>query len=236
MAGDMHHRHRQGAEGEGVAIAEQMIELRAILRELTARVEQLAEHLLDLRDMLADSDPAAELFLQIGRGREMIGVGMGLQQPGDCQIMSPAIGDHRIGAGGSGAARCRIEIEHRIDDRRLPAFPVMHDIADGKAVPIKEARNFRLQCRIGLRGLDLCSRGCKHRIGHAHGASPSLWSTSGTFPPARKWCRCIFRKRNAANSRKGPARKRAAAPAPPLFCRMPCPDSRVRRAAHHVLH
>jgi hypothetical protein len=49
---------------------EEVIELAAIMGKLGARIEELAEHLLHLPDVLADGDATAQLLLQVGRRRE----------------------------------------------------------------------------------------------------------------------------------------------------------------------
>jgi hypothetical protein len=65
----------------GVAIVEQPVELAAVALELGAFVEDLAEGVLHDGDVLADADLAAQLLLDIGRGRQVVGVDMGLDQP-----------------------------------------------------------------------------------------------------------------------------------------------------------
>jgi hypothetical protein len=60
-----------------------VVELAAIAGEAAAGIEQLAEHLLHLADVAADGDAPAELLLEVGRGRQVVGVGMGFQYPFD---------------------------------------------------------------------------------------------------------------------------------------------------------
>ena len=67
----------------GVAILEQPVELAAVALELGALVEHLAEGVLHDGDVLADADLAAELALDVGRGRQVVGMDMGLDQPFD---------------------------------------------------------------------------------------------------------------------------------------------------------
>ena len=73
-----------------------MVEIRAVALEVRTGIEKLAECLLHGDDMFADSDFSAELLLQIGCGREVIGMRVGFQMPIDRQALLPDIGEHRI--------------------------------------------------------------------------------------------------------------------------------------------
>ena len=79
----MQHRDIEIADAETVAIFPKAIKVRAVALEVGTGIEQLAECLLHDDDVLADGDLSADLLLQIGRGREVIGVGVGLQMPVD---------------------------------------------------------------------------------------------------------------------------------------------------------
>jgi len=69
---------------EALAVLEQMVELAAVAYDI-GRVEHGPEDLLYLADMLADPDLGAGLALDIGRARQMVGMGVGLQHPIDRQ-------------------------------------------------------------------------------------------------------------------------------------------------------
>src|SRR3546814_13342301 len=58
------------------AVGNELVELRTVARELGAFVEYLPEHTLDGDDFPTDDELAAKLFLKIGRGRKVIGMGM----------------------------------------------------------------------------------------------------------------------------------------------------------------
>jgi hypothetical protein len=73
----------------------------------------------------------------------MIGMDMGFQQPLHCGALRFHIGDELVGGGGLGAARRGVEIEHRIDDRRLPGGRVDDDIAHGEGIGVEEAFHVR---------------------------------------------------------------------------------------------
>jgi hypothetical protein len=66
-----------------IAVLEEPIELRAVPREVGASVEQFSEDVLDADDFPADRELAAQVLLEIGRGRQVIGVSVGLQEPID---------------------------------------------------------------------------------------------------------------------------------------------------------
>ena len=175
MAGDVKNRYRQGADAEGISVLEQHIELRTVMREFGAGVEQLAKHGLQRSDVLADRDCAAKPFLKIGRGREVIGMGMGLEQPNHLQIMRSDVFDDRIGRGRRGAARIGIKVEHRVDNRRLAGRRIAHHVGDGESGRIKEAGDFRPQRRTSPRTLDLRGRRSKDRIIGTHDNSPIIY-------------------------------------------------------------
>ena len=53
----------QSADLEGFPIGEEVPELRAVTGKTRFGIEQVAEHFLDVRDMAANADLAAQLFL-----------------------------------------------------------------------------------------------------------------------------------------------------------------------------
>jgi glyoxylate carboligase len=73
MARSVHDLRRDLAQPEGVAGLEQHVELAAGALDLGAGVENLAEHVLDGRNLGADRKLAAELLLDVRRSRQMVG-------------------------------------------------------------------------------------------------------------------------------------------------------------------
>src|SRR3546814_16890205 len=65
-------------------------------------VEDVAEYSLNVPDMLADRDRAAEPFLDPSCCREMIGMRVGLQKPVDRDALGADILHDRFGRGGRG--------------------------------------------------------------------------------------------------------------------------------------
>ena len=102
---------------ECVAVVEQPVELAAVALELGAGIEDLAEHVLHDGDVLADAELAAELLLDIGRGRKMIGMDVGLENPIKLEIVSADM-SRSAGRRSRNAVRPADEVivEHRIDD------------------------------------------------------------------------------------------------------------------------
>ena len=99
----------------GVAILEQAVELAAIALKLGALVEDFAEHLLHFADVLADADLAAELFAGLGRGRQVVGMGVGFDQPFEFQPPIADESDDRSGGAEADAAGRVVEIEDGVD-------------------------------------------------------------------------------------------------------------------------
>ena len=126
---------------EPVAIGEQPVELAAVALELRAGVEDLAEHFLHDGDVAADRQHAAELLLEIGRGRQMVGMHMGLEQPFHLEPVFVHKGDQPVGGPAFGAAGGRIEVQHGIDERALAGGGVGRDIAHRIGRLVEKARD-----------------------------------------------------------------------------------------------
>ena len=74
MAGGVHDIGHHRADGVGIAVAEEPVELGAVALELGAFVEDLAEGVLNDRDVLADAQFAAELLLDVGCAGQVVGM------------------------------------------------------------------------------------------------------------------------------------------------------------------
>src|SRR3546814_13439692 len=101
----------QFANCETVAIGPETIEIRAITAKFGSGVEDVAEYSLNVPDMLADRDRAAEPFLDPSCCREMIGMRVGLQKPVDrdalgADILHDRFGRRRLGTPTS--EECRV--------------------------------------------------------------------------------------------------------------------------------
>jgi len=87
MAWHMQYRHFQIADLKALAVGKQLVEIRSVAWELVTKIEQLSECLLHSDDVLSDRDLPSQLLLQIGRGGEMIRMGVGFQLPVNVQLM-----------------------------------------------------------------------------------------------------------------------------------------------------
>src|SRR3546814_14076184 len=85
-----------------------MIEVGPIALKVASRVEQFAEAVLHGDDMLADRNLAAQLFLEIRRRREVVGMRMGIEQPADAELMLFYEIDDLVCRGKARATRRRI--------------------------------------------------------------------------------------------------------------------------------
>ena len=80
-----------------ITVVEQQIELAAVTLEIRTCIEDFAERVLDDGDLLADTELAAKLLLDIGRGGKMIGVDVGLENPIKGEIVSADMIDKNVG-------------------------------------------------------------------------------------------------------------------------------------------
>ena len=108
-----------------------MVELTAVGGEVRPGIEDAGEHFLDVGDMRADCGLAAERLLEIGRGGQVIGMGVGFQNPVDGQLLLADIGNDGIRRFGGGAARLGVEVQDRIDNRAVVAAWFADDVGDG---------------------------------------------------------------------------------------------------------
>ena len=131
------------------------IELGTIARELGPVVENLAKDLLNLRYMPSDGQHSAKLFLQVRRGRKMVGMCMGLNQP--CHRQSVRLYEFNdfVGRAIGSPARCWFIVQNRIYDRGFAALRVKDDISDRVGVLVEEPLNNRAKRFIAKRPGDL---------------------------------------------------------------------------------
>ncbi len=152
MAGGMQGKTLQATYLVGIAIGEELVELRAVALEFRTLVENLAECVLHGENVLADADFAAQFLLNVGRARKVVGMDMRLDDPFQRQVMFANKGDHGVGALKSQAARCRIEFHDRINHRAGLAPRVANHIADGVRLFVKKPGDFGFGCKIDGRG------------------------------------------------------------------------------------
>jgi len=142
-------RHRdhpglQRAYGEALPIAEQMIELVAVGREFRLQVEQALEDALHLGDPATHGKASAQLFAQPAGGAQVVRMGVRFQDPLHCELLAQHEVDDALRRGGRRAARARIEVQHRIDDRAGAAPSGVHDVAHGSRGGVEEGLHLGL--------------------------------------------------------------------------------------------
>jgi hypothetical protein len=118
------------AEGEALAIGKKMIELPAIGDEIFSRIEDSGEVALHPDNLAADGDATAATLLQALRAREMVGVDMGLENPGEAQLLVGKEMCDAIDALMKGASGARLVVEHGVDDGTIRSPAAMHDMTD----------------------------------------------------------------------------------------------------------
>ena len=144
-----------GADRIAVAVLEQAVELAAVALELGSLVEDLAEGFLNDRDVLADTEPAAEFALDVGRRREVVGMDVGLDQPFEPPAVAPDMVDDAVGAVVCDAARRVVDVHHRIDDRAGVGRGIAHDVADRVGRCVEERHDLGLDAQVGCEGQGL---------------------------------------------------------------------------------
>jgi hypothetical protein len=85
------------ADGVAFAVLDKVVELPPVPRKIGTDIEQGSKRFLDAHDLLADRQPAAQGRLQVGRGRQVIGMSVGLQLPDHLQTLGADVGDHGVG-------------------------------------------------------------------------------------------------------------------------------------------
>jgi hypothetical protein len=104
-------------------------------------VEDFLEHRLHRADVAADADLAAQLCLQVGRGRQVVGMGVGFQQPVHRQPGLAHVGDDPVGAGVRGTPGLGVVITHAVDDGGAPRDRVRHHVGHGKGGGVEKRLN-----------------------------------------------------------------------------------------------
>ncbi len=120
----------------------QAVELRTVKLELRLKVVDIAKHPLDLGDGRTDADLPAQLALEVSAGRQVVGMGVGLQQPLHLQAFSLDESGDSVGTGGADAPGGGIVVQHRVDDGAFLGARGMHHVAHGRRRRVEETLNF----------------------------------------------------------------------------------------------
>ncbi len=131
------------ADCEAVALGEEPVELRAAAGHLVAEIVDVLPLVLDLGDVLADTDRRTDLVLDVAGRREVIGMGVGLEQPLDLEPLRLDMGEDGIRGISGHRARGGVVVEHRVDDRAFAAARRAYHIGDRVGGLVEESLNFR---------------------------------------------------------------------------------------------
>src|SRR3546814_7628366 len=104
----------QRPKRETLSIDEEPVEVGAVGLQVI-ECEDWAEDLLHVTDMLANADQCAGLCLDIGGGREMVGMGVGFQHHGDAPALVLRHRQYPVGRAGIDLAAGQVEIKHGVD-------------------------------------------------------------------------------------------------------------------------
>jgi len=129
VAGHVQGRDRQATDLEALAVGQQAVELAAVGQEAALEVEDAAEHLLHRADVRADGDLPAQVVADVLRAREVVGMGVGFQDPLHLPALGAHVVDDAVGRGAGQRAGFGLEIQHRVDHRDLAAGGVGQHIA-----------------------------------------------------------------------------------------------------------
>ena len=139
VAGCVDGKRLQGSDLVAVALGKQAVELRSVALKFGAFVENLAKGILHKGDVFTDADLAAQLSLNIGGTRQMVGMNVGFNQPFQRQTMRCDEFNHCIGRGIGNATRRVIDIHHAVDHRTGGTGGITHHIAHGVGFGVKES-------------------------------------------------------------------------------------------------
>ena len=101
-----------------------MVELATVRQEGTLQVEDGLERGLHAFDVLANRDAPADVIADVRRARQVVGVGMGLENPINLQTLGLDICQHLVRRGCAGVAGLEVVVKHRVDDGRVVASVV----------------------------------------------------------------------------------------------------------------
>lgn len=166
MAGNVERYSLDIAQAECLAIGEQVIELRSVTFEFGSGIEQLAEDFLHANDLATDGELSSKPFLQIGRGRDVIGMSMRLDLPLHFQTIRSYVFDDAVGRSVGSAPRCRLKVEDRIDNRRLARGRVVQNVGDRIGRLVEKACDRRALALVRQSAVDLLRRVCEGGVAH----------------------------------------------------------------------
>src|SRR3546814_11694925 len=108
----MQHGEQNIADHQFIPVLEQTVELRAVALELGTFIEDFSEDALHRHDLAPDCPLTAKFLLQIGRGRQVVRVRVGLEAPVDGTPLLLHTGDNLVRPLEAGPARGLAPVTH----------------------------------------------------------------------------------------------------------------------------
>lgn len=138
VSGSMEHLDLQFADPERFTVGEQIIEFGPGAGHV-GRIEHAREDLLHFTDMGTDTDPSPGPGLDQRRRGQVIGMGVGFKHACDSPVAILRGSEDGFRRPGRNLARSRIEIEHRVNDRRFAGGGIANQIGHGEGRFVKKA-------------------------------------------------------------------------------------------------
>lgn len=137
-------RRLESAHGKDLVIGKQMVKLAAVRGEPLFGVEYALEMALHVRDPGANADAPTKPGFQKGRGRQMVGMNVGLKDPFHRKaVLAHEIHD-AIRLNGIGTPGLGVKVQHRIDDCTCATRRLEKDIGNRRGLRIEECLNLRV--------------------------------------------------------------------------------------------
>src|ERR1700738_734480 len=177
MAWHMQRHCLECAHLEPLTVAEKVVELAAIPGEIAAGIEYLPEHLLDAEDLVTDRHLPSQSFAQVRCRRQMVRVGMRLEQPSNTQTFRFYVINEHVNRPYRSPAGGGIEVQHAVDDRAGLGCRITHNVADCIRCLVEEGLDGRAQRSRSQRSLNDPTGVCAGRVAVFGGHNASM----GTF-------------------------------------------------------
>ncbi len=129
----------QVADPEAFAVGEELVPLRTVGRERGVVIVDAFPQLLHVDDLFADRGRHAGFRIEIAGRREVVGVGMRVQNPDQLVAFTFDVGEQGVGRSRRRGRRIRVEIEDRVDDGAGFRFGIGDDVLNALRALLEEA-------------------------------------------------------------------------------------------------
>lgn len=137
----------QAADHKCVTVIEQKVKLATVSGKFGACIKDITKDLLHRRNVRADDQLTAQLFLKVMSRRKVISMHMRLQQPLHFKPQRAHARYQMFGTGGSSSARLGIIVKHTVDQCTLQGLRIPHDVAESESGRIKQRFNMKAGSR-----------------------------------------------------------------------------------------